>query len=82
MNKDKHMKKAQEFAKEKSAYIHCEVKSGDTQLGVSGDPLAIIYGCYCTIKRLTELTGVPFQIIIETLEDFYNVDNKTDIREV
>lgn len=82
MKIDKHMKKGAEYAKEKSAYIHCEVKDGETELAVSGDPRAIVYGCYRTIKRTGELTGLPFAIAIQSLEDLYQLETGEQIKEV
>lgn len=70
MNKDKHMKKAQDFIKEGSAYIHCEVKNGETQLAVGGDTRGIIYGAYRTLKRTSELTGMPVELMLNMLQDF------------
>ena len=74
MNKDKHMKKAQEFISEGSAYVHCEIKNGETKLGVGGDIAAIIYACYRTLKRTEEISGAPFANMLETLEDYYNIE--------
>ena len=82
MNKDKHMNKAKEFTKERNAYIHCEVKNGETQLAVSGDTRAIVYGCYRTLKRTGELTGLPFAIAIQSLEDLYHMETGEQIKEV
>lgn len=82
MDKDKHMKKGENFAKEGCAYVHCEVKNGITQLAVSGDSYAIVYACYRTLKRTTELTGAPFEIMVEMLEKIYHNETGTQIREV
>lgn len=70
MNKDKHMKKAQEFIGEGSAYIHCEVKNEETKLAVGGDTRGIIYGAYRTLKRTSELTGMPVEIMLNIMQDF------------
>lgn len=70
MNKEKHMKKAQDFIKEDSAYIHCEVKNGETKLAVGGDMRGIIYGAYRTLKRTSELTGMPVELMLNMLQDF------------
>ena len=70
MNKDKHMKRSKEFCKEDAAYIHCEVKNGETQLAVGGDMRGIIYGAYRTLKRTSELTGMPVELMLNMLQDF------------
>ena len=74
MNKDKHMKKAQEFCGAGSAYIHCEVKNGETKLAVGGDTRAIIYGVYRTLKRTSELTGMPLDLMLNMLQDFNDIE--------
>lgn len=76
MNKDKHMNKAKEFAGEGKAYIHCESKNGETQLAVSGDPKAIIYGCYRALKRTNELSGFPFEVMLNIIENFYEYERE------
>lgn len=74
MNKDKHMKRAKEFSGEGSAYIHCEVKNGETKLAVGGDTRGIIYGAYRALKRTSELAGMPFEIMLNVLQDFYDIE--------
>lgn len=74
MNKDKHMKKAQDFIKEGSAYIHCEINNGETELGVGGDTRGIIYGVYRTLKRTSELSGIPVELMLNMLQDFNDIE--------
>lgn len=74
MNKDKHMKRAQEFCGAGSAYIHCEVKNGETKLAVGGDTRAIIYGVYRTLKRTSELTGMPVDLMHEIMNEFLTIE--------
>lgn len=74
MNKDKHMKKAQDFCNEGSAYIHCEVKNGETQLAVGGDTRAVVYACYRTLKRISEITGLSVEDSIGVIEELYNME--------
>lgn len=70
MNKDKHLNKAKDFQGDKDAYIHCEIKSGETQLVVGGQTFGIIYGAYRTLKRTSEITGIPVEEMIGLIEDF------------
>ena len=74
MNKEKHMKKAQDFIKEDAAYIHCEVKNGETKLAVGGDMRGIIYGAYRTLKRTSELTGMPVELMLNMLQDLHDIE--------
>ncbi len=78
MNKDKHMKKAQEFIKEGSSYIHCEVKDGETKLAVGGDTRGIIYGAYRTLKRTSELSGMPVELMLNILQDMNDIEEGRD----
>lgn len=71
MDKNKHLKKAKEFSGEGRAYIHCEVKNGETELAVGGDGRGIMYGCYRALKRFTELTGYPMEDVINFIEILY-----------
>lgn len=74
MNKDKHMKKSKEFCKEDAAYIHCEVKNGETKLAVGGDTRGIIYGVYRTLKRTSDISGIPFDLMLNMLQDFNDIE--------
>lgn len=69
MNKDKHLSKAKDFQGEKDAYIHCEIKNGETKLVVGGQTFGIIYGAYRTLKRTSEITGIPVDDMIELIEE-------------
>ena len=82
MNADKHMNKAKDLAKDGGAYIHCEVKNGETELVVSGDAKAITYGVYRTLKRLNEITGLPFVVMVGALEELYQVETGEELKEV
>ena len=72
MNKDEHMKRAEEFNKDDCAYVHAEVTGGGTQLMVGGDITAIVYACYRTLQRCEQLSGMPFPVMLGTIEDMYN----------
>ena len=74
MKKSDHMKAAAEFSGENKAYLHAEIKNGVTQCCVTGDPRAIIYGCYRMLQRTSELTGMPFNLMIQTLEEIKDSD--------
>ena len=76
MNKEKHMKKAGEFTKDKHAYIHCEVKEGDTKIAVGGETKAIIFGIFRVMSRLCKLSGIPFPVLIDILNDFYKFEEE------
>ena len=79
---EEHKKKALEFSGKEAAYIHAEIKEGITQLVVSGDTIAIIYGCYRTLERTKQLTGIPFEDMIDILHDFLFADPRTSQEEV
>ena len=72
MNKNEHMKQAENFTGENCAYVHAEVKNGVTQLAVGGDVRAIIFACYRTMQRCEELSNMPFPMMLMALEDMYN----------
>ena len=75
MKKKDHMKEAAKFSGEDKAYVHCEVAAGITQCCVTGDPKAIIYGCYRILQRTSELTDFPFGLMLQALEDFKESDH-------
>lgn len=75
MNKKDRMKEASKFRGENKAYLHCEVMAGQTQCCVTGDPKAIIYGCYRILQRTSELTDFPFGLMLLVLEDFKESDH-------
>lgn len=74
MNKDKHLGKAKDFSGERDAYIHCEIKNGETRLVVGGQAFGLAYGAYRTLKRTSEITGIPFNDMIELIEEFYSAE--------
>lgn len=74
MNKDKHLGKAKDFQGEKDAYIHCEIKNGETKLVVGGQTFGIVYGAYRALKRTSELTGMPVEAMIALIEHFLRVE--------
>lgn len=76
MNKNEHMKRAEEFNKVNCAYVHAEVRNGVTQIGVGGDVKAVVYACYRTLQRCEEISGIPFSVMLGTIEDMYNEEEK------
>ena len=78
MNKNEHLNRAQEFSGEKDAYIHCEIKNGETRLVVGGQMFGIIYGAYRALKRTSELTGCPVSEMIGLIEEFYDKEINGD----
>ena len=76
MNKEKQMKKAGEFIKDNHAYIHVEVKDGDTKIAVGGEHKAIIFACFRVLARVSKLSGLPFSVILDILRDFYKFEEE------
>ena len=74
MNKDKHLSKAKDFTGEKDAYIHCEIKDGETKLVVGGQMFGIIYGAYKALKRTSEISGCPVSEMIGLIEEFLSAE--------
>ena len=61
-NKHERMKEAQAFGKEKCAYLHIEYRDGRHDGTVmAGDPVAIMTGILCALRRLSELSGMSVE---------------------
>lgn len=78
MNKDKHMKKGENFLKEGHCYIHVEAENGHLRSACSGDTETIMEAVYSIIERVSKESGAPFDVLITSLETWHKID--TDLR--
>ena len=74
MKRSEHEKNARKFAGERQCYLHCEVSADVTQCCVTGDPKAIIYGCFRILQRTSELSGMPFDLMVRAIQDLKDFD--------
>ena len=76
MDSREHEKIAQNFNKKDCAYIHCEVTDKKAELGLAGDNAALIYGLFCLINRLSELSDNTFFEILDIIRRSKLIEEK------
>lgn len=76
MDSREHEKNAEKFNKRDCAYIHCEITNKNAELGLAGDNAALIYGLFCLINRLSELSDNTFFEILDIIRRSKLIEEK------
>lgn len=77
LNKEMHMKAAQQFAAENSCYIHTEMKNGKhCETILAGDGVAILHGICGEIHRAAQLGGMTFAETLDIIKEIH--ETKTE----
>ena len=77
IEKSKLMKKSSGFTGERDAFIHSEMKNGETQQIVSGSIPGIVHACYVAIRRTSQLApAFKLNDLINLLIAEYEFDQK------
>ena len=72
IDKDKHMRNAEQFHGEGDCYIHTEMKNGQQcETILAGDGLAILHGICGEISRVAQIRGATFEQTLEAIRKMY-----------
>ncbi len=78
MNKEKHCKKAKEFQKEDGAYIHAEMKSGHSEIVMSGHSIAVMYCVSRIVKKAAEIGHVSPSDMLDAVRAFLEEETREE----
>ena len=68
------MNMAKKFTGHNDAFIHSEMKNGETQQVVSGSVPGIVHACYVALHRTAELSHIDLNFLVSTLVNEYEIE--------